>query len=106
MAPIGSKPSEKLKQRQFWQQRQLDLIERKRDIERYFVAVDELGELPHFSNAVALWREYNEHGNYPFAGGYFNQPAAWRDDMVYVSAAIEYAALPDQIDEANDRLKD
>lgn len=82
----------------------MDLQERKRELESYFKSVQELNNLPHSENAVALWQEYTEHGNYPYAGGYYDQTAQWREDMVYVGAEVEYAAVADDIQEANEEL--
>lgn len=85
-------------------QRKTDLLERRRELEAYFKSVNELNNLPHSENAVALWQEYTEHGNYPHAGGYYDQPATWRDDMAYIGAEVEYATIADDIQEANEEL--
>jgi hypothetical protein len=82
----------------------MDLLERKRELEDYFKSVKALNHLPHSENAVALWQEYTEHGNYPHTGGYYDQPAAWREDMAYIGAEVEYAALADDIQETNEEL--
>jgi len=82
----------------------VDLAQRKRELENYFKAVQELNNLPHSGNAVQLWQEYTEHGNYPHVGGYYDQPVTWREDMVYIGAEVEYATIADDIQEANEEL--
>lgn len=87
-------------------QRKQDLQERKRELETYFKNVTANGNLPYHADAYQLWLEYTEHGNYPYTGGYYDQPAKWRADMTYVSAEVEYAAIPYDIDKASKELSE
>lgn len=87
-------------------QRKLDLQARKQELEAYFKSADAIGKLPYHTDAYHLWQEYTEHGNYPYAGGYYDQPATWRDDMTYVAAQVEYADIPYDIEKANEELRE
>jgi hypothetical protein len=81
-----------------------DLTERKQELESYFKSVNELNTLPYSENAVSLWMEYSEHGNYPHGGGYYDQPLTWRNDMAYIGAEMDYAGIADDIQEAQAEL--
>ena len=95
-----------MKRQAYWLQRKQDLQARKRELETYFQKVNTQGNLPYHADAYSLWLEYTGHGNYPYAGGYYDQPAKWRDDMTYVSAEVEYADIPYDIDKANEELSE
>lgn len=79
---------------------------RKKELESYFKRVEKDNKLPHYPNATELYMEYTEHHNYPFAGGYFDQPSDWREDMIYVSAEIEYSDIDSRIAEATKQINE